>query len=98
MRLIQPERDLIIKAPDANIIDRTHKKIRSIYTQAYHWEPPLSSSIEGLTSTSMREYVKGWITEWDLKRIDPQVQIDLEFTNLKQDYTEDKNLEASEAE
>lgn len=98
MRLIQPERDCIIKAPDNNIIEQTHNKICSVYKQAYNWEPPLSSSIAGLTSTSMREYVKGWITEWDLMRLDPQMKIELEFTNLKQDYTEDRNLEASAEE
>ncbi|MDD5434268.1 MAG: DUF2791 family P-loop domain-containing protein [Nitrospira sp.] len=98
MRLIQPERDCIIKAPDTNIIEQTYRKIRTVYTQAYNWEPPLSSSIGGLTSTSMREYVKGWITEWDLKRLDPQVQIELEFTNMQQDYSEDKNLETAHEE
>ena len=95
MRLIQPEKDCVLRAPDNHIIEQTYNKIRSVYTQAFNWEPPISSSIDGLTSTSMREYIKGWITEWDLKRIDPQGHIELEFTEMKQDYAEDKNLEAS---
>jgi len=46
----------------------------------------------------MREYVKGWITEWDLKRLDPEQQVEIELTEIKQDYSEDVELEGSQEE
>jgi hypothetical protein len=42
----------------------------------------------------MREYVKGWITEWDLKRLDPTLNVEIELTEIKQDYSEDIELES----
>ncbi len=92
MRLIQREMTRL-RAPDDTIVAQTHGKVRSVYAQAYDWEPPEASSINGLVSTRMREYVKGWITEWDLKRLDPEGRVDIEITEMKQDYTEDPSLQ-----
>jgi len=97
MRIIQRER-IPLKAPDDTVVERTRNKIRSVYASAYDWEPPTVSSINGLVSTRMREYVKGWITEWDLKRLDPEGHVDIEITEMKQDYTEDPNLHVSSEE
>lgn len=97
MRIIQRER-IPLKAPDDTVVERTRNKIRSVYASAYDWEPPTESSINGLVSTRMREYVKGWITEWDLKRLDPEGHVDIEITEMKQDYTEDPNLNVSSEE
>jgi hypothetical protein len=46
----------------------------------------------------MRQYVKGWITEWDLKRLDSGYTPEIEVIKLEQDYTEDKNLEVETEE
>ena len=97
MRIIQRER-IPLKAPDDTVVERTRNKIRSVYASAYDWEPLTESSINGLVSTRMREYVKGWITEWDLKRLDPEGHVDIEITEMKQDYTEDPNLHVSSEE
>ena len=51
-----------------------------------------------MTSRRMRQYVKGWITEWDLKRLDPGYNPKIEVAKLEQDYTEDKNLEVETEE
>ncbi|MDP2993469.1 MAG: hypothetical protein Q8N82_09000, partial [Deltaproteobacteria bacterium] len=65
----------------------------SIHAQAYNWSPPPVQSIERLRSNRMRQYIRGWITEWDLKRLDSGYTPEIEVTKLEQDYTEDKNLE-----
>jgi hypothetical protein len=44
----------------------------------------------------MREYVKGWITEWDLNRLDPTQKVEIELTEIRQDYSEDIELEGSQ--
>ncbi len=97
MRIIQRER-APLKAPDSTVLEQTYEKVRSIHAQAYGWEPPPVSSVEPLGTTRMRGYVKGWITEWDLKRLDPGYKVEIEVTELKQDYTEDSDLEVPSAE
>ncbi len=97
MRIIQRERTPL-KMPDDAIVEQTYEKVRSIHAQAYDWEPPPVSSVERLSTTRMRKYVKGWITEWDLKRRDPGYDPEIEVTELKQDYTEDPNLQVPSEE
>jgi hypothetical protein len=46
----------------------------------------------------MREYVKGWITEWDLKRLDPGYEPKIEVMELNPDYTEDPHLQVPSEE
>jgi len=99
MRIIQSQSEgNSLKAPDDTVVEQTYNKLRSVYAQAYGWEPPPTSSINGLTSTRMREYVKGWITEWDLRRLDPEGHVEIEITEMKQDYSEDPNLQVSSEE
>jgi len=91
MRLIQRE-VMRLKTPDTAIIRQTCKKVRALHAKAYDWQPP-PLSVERLGITSMREYVKRWITEWDLKRLDPNYQVELERTALDQNYDEETALE-----
>jgi len=97
MRIIQRERTPL-KGPDDTVLRQTYDKVRSIHAEAYDWEPPPASSVERLGTTRMREYVKGWITEWDLKRLYPGYNVEIEVTKLRQDYTEDRNLEVATEE
>lgn len=99
MRIIQRER-APLKAPDSTVLEQTYEKVRSVHAEAYAWEPPPATSVELLraTGTRMREYVKRWITEWDLKRLDPGYNPEIEGTELKPDYTEDPNLQVPSEE
>ncbi len=92
MRLIESERARLV-GPYDRMIEDTKEKVRGIHASAYHWTPPAIPSGERLSSTRMREYVKGWITEWDLKRLAPEETVDLEVTLLRPSYTEDAELE-----
>jgi hypothetical protein len=96
MRLMQREK-VRLKAPDAQAIQQTCDKVRAIYAEAYGWQPP-PVSVERLGITSMREYVKRWITEWDLTRLDPTYIVELEQTAMQQKYTEDTALETPSEE
>lgn len=98
MRIIQGKK-IELSKPDNAMLKQTYDKIRNIHAIAYNWEPPLVSSAEQQgTTTSMRQYVKGWITEWDLKYIDPEYKPEIEVTELKPDYTEDHDLEVEAEE
>jgi hypothetical protein len=92
MRVIQSD-FVRLKTPDKESLDQTYEKVRSIHAQAYQWSPPPVESVERLVSTRMRQYVKGWITEWDLKRLDGSYNPEIEVVKLEQVYTEDKDLE-----
>ena len=41
----------------------------------------------------MREYVRRWINEWDLRRLDPTYRPEIQVTSLAIDYSEDPDLE-----
>lgn len=97
MRVIKNE-SISLKLPDSEVLNQTYEKIRSIHAKAYNWSPPQVQSIEQLGSNKMRQYVRGWITEWDLKRLDPGYNPKIEVVKLEQDYDEDKNLEVETEE
>ena len=42
---------------------------------------------------SMRQYVRRWINEWDLKRLDPDYRARTIVADLAMDYSEDPDLE-----
>ncbi len=97
MRIIECERIPLV-GPYDQLVEDIYHKIRAIHGSAYGWEPPQVPTIERLSSTRMREYVKGWITEWDLKRLSPDQKVEIELTEIKQDYSEDIELESQQEE
>lgn len=97
MRVIQREK-LALVGPDDRAIERTHAKVKSIHAQAYSWDPPSVSTVERLATTRMRQFVRGWITEWDLKRFDPKYEPIIETTELGPGYGEDHDLEVKSEE
>ena len=97
MRLIECERIPLV-GPYDQLVEEIYHKIRSFHGAAYGWDPPQVPTIERLSSTRMREYVKGWITEWDLKRLDPTQKVEIELTEIRQDYSEDLELEGPQEE
>ena len=88
-------RPLKLAPPSGRVIDETYERVRALHGQAYSWSPPPVSSAERATSTSMREYVRWWITEWDLKRLYPDYAPALEATPVGPTYAEDPDLEAA---
>ncbi len=96
MRMIQREK-VRLQAPNEQTIQRTCEKVRAIHAEAYGWQPP-ALTVERSGMTSMREYVKRWITEWDLKRLDPSYTVELEQTALTQNYSEETALETAAEE
>lgn len=101
MRIIRDEKiaKISLSEPDKAMLQQTYDKIRSIHAGAYGWEPPKASSVELQgTTTSMRQYVKRWITEWDLQYLDHEYKPAIEVSELKQDYTEDRDLEVGTEE
>lgn len=92
MRTIR-EKSVPLKKPGTEIIDEIYKKIREIHGTAYGWDPPDVSLLETLGTTRLREHIRKWITEWDLKYLDQGYSPEIEVTEVKQNYSENVDLE-----
>jgi hypothetical protein len=97
IRLIEGESEPLIR-PYESMVDALYERLHSLHGSAYSWTPPPVSAIEKLSSTRMREYVRGWITEWDLRRLYPDAQLEIEILEVRQTYEEDQELESTIAE
>ena len=97
IRLIEQESESLIRPYDP-MVDTLYEQLRELHGSAYSWNPPPVSAVEKLSSTRMREYVRGWITEWDLRRLYPEAQLDIEIVDVVQTYEEDQELESAEVD
>jgi len=97
IRLIEQESESLIRPYDP-MVDTLYEQLRGLHGSAYSWNPPPVSAVEKLSSTRMREYVRGWITEWDLRRLYPEAQLDIEIVDVRQTYEEDQELESAEVD
>jgi hypothetical protein len=81
--------------PDAQVLESTYRALREIHGAAFDWSPPeLSRAGESLTLTAnMRAYVRRWIYEWDLRRLDPGYRPQIEIQPVRIDYSEEPDLE-----
>jgi len=68
-----------------------HDKVLRLYSAAYNWSAPPLPPAERTSSRTMRQYIKGWITQWDLLRLDGG-DVVLVSGGIASDYTEDATL------
>ncbi len=85
-----------LQPPDRDELDRTYAKLKAIHAEAYGWDPPDVEGLERLPSNRMRQYVRAWINEWDLRRLDPTYQPEIAAAELEVDFREDADLTAGE--
>ena len=64
-----------------------HDKVLRLYSAAYAWPAPPLPPGERTSSRTMRQYIKGWITQWDLRRLDGS-DVALISGSIPSDYTE----------
>ena len=92
MRIIDREMVLLTPPDDAEL-DRAYARLKDLHGAAFDWNPPDIKGLERLGATRMRQYVRAWINEWDLVRLDPAFQPQTEALDLPTDYREDVDLE-----
>jgi hypothetical protein len=69
-------------------------KLRDIHAKAYQWNPSaVQAPSEGLRSTSMRTHVRTWVNQWDMQRLYPSYEPDIETVPVEPRFEEDKDLE-----
>jgi hypothetical protein len=87
------ENDMILLEPPDNAeLDRTYAALRQLHGDAFGWTPPDVAGLERLGATRMRQYVRAWINEWDLVRLDPAFQPETVAVEIATDYSEDADL------
>ena len=92
MRVIQGGR-VDLAPPSGDVLESTYGKLKQIHGAAFGWDAPELPRDRGRLTQSMREYVRGWINEWDLRRLDPAYQPDIEVEPVVSEYVEDPELE-----
>lgn len=84
-----------LEPQDQSSLRLTHEKVRQLYEGAYGWSPPDGQPEVGERSIRMRQYVRRWITRWDLMRLDPQYRPDIETQEYRPNLDEQPDLERS---
>src|SRR5271166_2480743 len=86
---------LQLAPPDDAELDRAYAALKRLHGEAFGWSPPDVLGLERLGATRMRQYVRAWINEWDLVRLDPQFRPQTEVVQIAADYREDSALEGT---
>jgi hypothetical protein len=97
MRIIDRETHLLTP-PDEVELKQAYTRLRELHGRAFDWQPPDVTGLERLGATRMRQYVRAWINEWDLVRLDPYYRPEIEMVDVLSDYREDSDLERSDLE
>ena len=92
MRIIEREM-MLLTPPDAAELDQAYTRLKQLHAEAFGWLPPDVAGLERLGATRMRQYVRAWINEWDLVRLDPQYRPQTETVDIVSDYREDATLD-----
>ena len=92
MRIIDREMTLLTP-PDAVELDRTYQQLKQVHGAAFGWNPPEVEGLERLGATRMRQYIRAWINEWDLVRLDSGFRPQTIAVDVASDYREDADLE-----
>jgi P-loop Domain of unknown function (DUF2791) len=84
--------------PTADGVQSTYQRISEIYDEAFGWRPPALVTAPRIESSSrMRQFVRRWITEWDLSRLYPNQAPNVVFQPLPAaSYADDPDLEPSD--
>lgn len=96
MRVIDREMQLLTP-PDAEELRTAYERLKALHGEVFGWNPPDVVGLERLGATRMRQYVRAWINEWDLRRLDQQYRPVIEVADVAADYREDPHLERADA-
>jgi len=87
MRAIEREMRLLTPPDDAELA-RAYRQLKALHAESFGWDPPDVTGLQRLGATRMRQYVRAWINEWDLLRLDPSFTPTTEAVELPTSWTE----------
>ena len=95
MGLLQSQRIPLGQSSSETILD-VHQTIRALHLKGHGWKmwEQASEGPANISSgTSMRKYVKSWVTEWDFLRLYPGEECEIEVSSWKPSYEEPQNTQ-----
>ena len=81
---------------DADLV-RHATTLQACYTAAYSWDAPFPKIAERRANRTMRHHIRGWITEWDMHRLQGG-RVGLDVSDLRPDYSENTDMARPAAE
>lgn len=90
MKLLETQRTPI-EPPSVDVIQEVHRTVRTLHLRGHGWrmwEQATDAPATIIPGTSMRKYVKSWVTQWDFQRMFPNEACELESANWKFTYEE----------
>jgi hypothetical protein len=95
IRILERE-GMLMEPPSQEGLVVLHEALRALHARAHEWgAPPLKVALHE-TAWPMRQYVRAWITEWDLRRRNPDYRPELQFDELRPTFSEDVDLEGED--
>ena len=83
--------------PGAEELARDCNRLREIYSDAYDWPAPALRPGERTATSTMRQFIKAWVTQWDMARLgDAAGQIVM--GTMANNYQVDEGLAVAEPE
>ena len=85
--------------PDDAMLHNLYDHLKAIHSDAYAWTAPdIDHGIRPGGRRIIRRFVRRWINEWDLRRLYPESEPDIEETELTFSYEEDTTLEQASSD
>jgi hypothetical protein len=84
---------IALMPPDEQSLKQSYDTLKRLHGDAYGWQPPELATAPRTLTRQMRSYVRRWITEWDLKRLYPLIDVSTVEEELRTTYTEDLAIE-----
>jgi hypothetical protein len=95
MTLLQSQR-IPIGHPPSAIIHEAYRAIRALHLKGHGWHM-WESTTDGpatiVSGTSMRKYVRSWVTQWDSLRFYPGEESEIEVSSWKPSCVEQEDFE-----
>ena len=85
----------VLTPPSEADLRRHAERLRVSYGMAYDWQPPSAAIGERRANRTMRHHIRGWITQWDVLRLQGRAA-ELEHGTVAVNYAETKDLDESQ--
>jgi P-loop Domain of unknown function (DUF2791) len=96
MEELRRMRGVRLQPPDEPALNAAQGRIAELYYDAYRWRPTALAIGERRAGKTMRQYIKSWITEWDIERLYGE-RTTIEAGTIRTDYSESTELEQAAA-
>jgi hypothetical protein len=91
MRTLEAEK-LALSPPSETTLRDSLMRVSELYRKAYNWVPPETNIGQRLSGRTMRQYIKSWITAWDIERLYGE-RPEIAMESLEMNYAENTDFE-----